>query len=64
MEKQDTRSKKIKTNFNRKKVEGKSIDRRDGFLKQDKQINKKEEENFKQEKLEGDLSFTLSNFYR
>jgi len=26
-------------------------------------INKKEEENFKQEKLEGDLSFTLSIFF-
>ena len=26
-------------------------------------INKKEEENYKQEKLEGDLSFALSIFY-
>jgi len=26
-------------------------------------INKKVEENFEQEKLEGDLSFTLSNFF-
>ena len=31
-----------------------------GGLKQDQ---KKEEENFGQEKLEGDLSFTLSNFF-
>ena len=43
-------------------MEGKSLDSRDECLKQDKQINKEEEENSEQEKLEGYLSFTLSNF--
>jgi len=30
---------------------------------EDKKINKKEEENYKQEKLEGDLTFALSIFF-
>ena len=42
-------------------MEGKSHDSTDGGLKQDKQI--KRSKNFEQEKLEGDLSFTLTNFF-
>ena len=41
-----------KNKLNRKKVEGKSLDSRDGCLKQDKQ----EKENFEQEKLEGEYT--------
>ena len=40
-------------------MEGESLDIRDGCLKKDKQ---EEEENYKQEKLEGNLIFTPSIF--
>ena len=42
-------------------MEGKSLDSRDGGLKQDKQERRRK---LWKGKLEGDLSFTLSNFSR
>ena len=52
--KQEARRKK---KLNRKKVEV-TVE-----MGAQSKINKKVEENFEQEKLEGDLNFTLSNFF-
>ena len=46
--------------MNRKKWKGNLFTIEIGALSK---INKKEEENYKQEKLEGDLTFTLSIFF-
>ena len=54
----ETRSKK-KKNWTEKKVAGKSLDNRDGDLKQEKQGKRRK---LWTGKLEGDLSFTLSIF--
>ena len=59
MKKQETRSKK-KKKLNRKKWKGNLFTIEIGALSK---INKKEGENYKQEKLEGDLTFTLSIFF-